>query len=115
MVSLKKGRPSAPYFVDANQTKTMNLFVRPLAPEITAEELTRLFSEFGKVHSAKVIQDPETGKSKGYGFVIMKDRFEAFDAIDNLDMTYFAGSIITVKESRPRTQGSASPSRNRKQ
>src|ERR1700753_3747237 len=78
----------------------MNLFVGNLNPETGASNLRKLFSEFGEIVSAKVIIDNATGMSRGFGFVEMADRFHAFDAIDNLDATFFEGNIISVKEAK---------------
>ncbi len=78
----------------------MNLFVGNLNPETTAAKLRPLFAEFGEVVSAKVIIDNATGMSRGFGFVEMADKFQAFDAIDNIDATYFDGNVISVKEAK---------------
>ena len=78
----------------------MNLFVGNLNPETNAAGLRRLFSEFGEVVSSKVIIDNATGMSRGFGFVEMADKFHSFDAIDNLDATFFEGNIISVKEAK---------------
>lgn len=78
----------------------MNLFVGNLNPETTASSLRKLFSEFGEVVSSKVIMDNATGSSRGFGFVEMADKFHSYDAIDNLDATFFEGNIISVKEAK---------------
>jgi len=78
----------------------MNLFVGNLNPDTVAAHLRPLFSEFGEVVSAKIIIDNATGMSRGFGFVEMADKFHAFDAIDNLDSTFFEGNIISVKEAK---------------
>lgn len=88
----------------------MNLFVGNLSPETTEATLEKLFSEFGEIVSLKIIKDPETGMSKGFGFVEMADKFHAFDAIDNIDMTYVEGQVISVKEAKPKG-GSGGPQR----
>lgn len=78
----------------------MNLFVGNLSPETTEQSLRDLFSEFGTIKSVKVIIDPQTGFPKGFGFVEMEDKFQSYEAIDNLDVTYFLGNIISVKEAK---------------
>jgi RNA recognition motif-containing protein len=78
----------------------MNLFVGNLSPETNEQSLRDLFSEFGAISSVKIIIDPQTGMPKGFGFVEMEEKFSAFDAIDNLDATYFQGTIISVKEAK---------------
>ncbi len=82
----------------------MNLFVANLHPDTTAEALRVLFSEFGEIVSYKVIFDPSTGASRGFGFVEMADKMKGFDAIDNLDQTFFEGNIISVKEAKQNNQ-----------
>ena len=87
----------------------MNLFCGNLSPETSEEHLRQIFSEFGNILSAKVIIDSATGLPKGFGFVEMEEKYDAYDAIDNLDMTYFMGNIISVKEAKPK----AGPGANR--
>jgi RNA recognition motif-containing protein len=88
----------------------MNLFIGNLSPETTEQSLQKIFSEFGEIVSLKIIKDPETGLSKGFGFVEMADKYHAFDAIDNIDMTYFEGQVISVKEAKPKA-GAGGPQR----
>jgi RNA recognition motif-containing protein len=78
----------------------MNIFVGNLNPDTRAESLRILFSEFGEVLSSKVIIDIPTGMSRGFGFVEMAEKNMALDAIDNLDMSFFEGNIISVKEAK---------------
>lgn len=87
----------------------MNIFVGNLNPDTTVANLRPLFSEFGEVVSAKIIFDNATGMSRGFGFVEMADKFHGYDAIDNLDSTFFEGNIISVKEAKQNnTKGSSS-------
>ncbi len=85
----------------------MNLFVAKLSSATTAQDLEGLFGEFGEVVSAKVIFDKETGNSKGYGFVEMKNDEEAKAAITALNDTEVDGKQIVVKEARPREEHAA--------
>lgn len=78
----------------------MNLFVGNLSPETSESSLRTLFAQFGEVASVKIIIDAATGMPKGFGFVEMTDKFHSYDAVDNLDMTYFEGSVISVKEAK---------------
>ena len=78
----------------------MNLFVGNLSPETSESSLRKLFEQFGEIVSVKIIIDAATGLPKGFGFVEMADKFHSFDAVDNLDMTFFEGSIISVKEAK---------------
>lgn len=80
----------------------MNLFVGNLNPQTSEDSLRTLFSEFGDIVSVKIPIDNETGLPRGFGFVEMADRFESYDAIDNIDGTFFEGQVISVKESKPK-------------
>ena len=62
----------------------MNIYVGYLPDGINDAQLNAKFSEFGKVSSAKVITDRDTGLSKGFGFVEMPDDKEGQQAIDGL-------------------------------
>jgi RNA recognition motif-containing protein len=62
----------------------MNIYVGFLPDDFTDEQLRQKFATFGKVASAKVIMDRETRRSKGFGFVEMKDNYEGQLAIDGL-------------------------------
>ncbi len=84
----------------------MNLFVAKLSPAASGQDLEELFSEFGEVVSAKVIMDKETGNSKGYGFVEMKNDEEARSAMNALNDTEVDGKQIVVKEAKPREEQS---------
>ena len=59
-----------------------NLYVGNLSYAVTDAELNQLFSQFGKVDSARVITDRDTGRSKGFGFVEMGDDAEAEAALE---------------------------------
>ena len=63
----------------------MNIYVGNLDFEVTEKELNKLFSEYGNVESAKIITDKYSGRSKGFGFVIMDDDAEAQNAIKSLN------------------------------
>jgi RNA recognition motif-containing protein len=82
----------------------MNIFVAKLSPRMTDETLESLFSKFGKVDSAKVIMDKETGRSKCYGFVEMPDENEGNEAIAQLNEVEVDESTIVVKQARPREE-----------
>jgi hypothetical protein len=59
----------------------MRLYVGNLAYSVTSQSLEQLFSEFGQVKDATVVQDRDTGRSKGFGFVEMSTDAEAQAAI----------------------------------
>ena len=78
------------------------LYVGNLSYGITSQQLEELFSEYGQVRSAQVVQDRETGRSKGFGFVEMGDATQAQAAIDGLNQKEVDGRALTVNEARPR-------------
>jgi RNA recognition motif-containing protein len=71
----------------------------------TQEDLRELFAQAGTVESASVIEDRETGRSRGFGFVEMATQEEAQAAIEQFNGKEFNGRNLTVNEARPRTEG----------
>lgn len=78
------------------------LYVGNLAYGVSSSELEQLFSQYGTVTSAQVIQDRETGRSKGFGFVEMGSDAEAQAAINGLNEQQHNGRPLAVNEARPR-------------
>lgn len=77
-----------------------NIFVGSLAWGTTSEGLEQAFAQYGVVTSAKVINDRETGRSKGFAFVEMETGGdEAIQALNGSDLD---GRQIVVNEARPR-------------
>ena len=72
------------------------LFVGSLPPTTTEDALQSLFSEFGTVHSLKLVKDMFTGQCKGFGFLEMEGH-EARSAIASLDGRSFEGNLLKVK------------------
>lgn len=83
----------------------MNLFVAGLPYDLDDAELMEIFEKFGKVNSAKVAMDKETGKSRGFGFVDMPNSVEAKDAIENLNDISLGKKPLVVKEAEERSSG----------
>lgn len=80
----------------------MKLYVGNLSYSVTSQGLEELFGEFGQVRSAQVIQDRDTGRSKGFGFVEMESDEEARAAIKSLNEKDHDGRPLTVNEAKPR-------------
>ena len=78
------------------------LYVGNLTYQVDSSHLEQLFSQFGTVQSAQVIQDRDTGRSKGFGFVEMDSEAEAQAAIDGLHDQEHDGRRLTVNEAKPR-------------
>ena len=83
----------------------MNIFVSNLNFKVRSEDLKNLFSQYGEVLSTKVITDKFSGKSRGFGFVEMKNDDDGQRAIAELDQKDFEGRNITVSVAKPRTEG----------
>lgn len=77
------------------------LFVGSLGYSVTQAQLTELFSTAGKVESAAIIIDRETGQSKGFGFVEMSSEAEAEQAIAKFNGYNLDGRALVVNEARP--------------
>lgn len=77
------------------------LFVGGLPYATTDDELQDVFAAHGKVVSAKVITDRETGRSKGFGFVEFETEEEAQAAMKALHDSELGGRRILVNEARP--------------
>lgn len=93
----------------------MNIYVSHLNFSTTSESLQDLFAGYGEVTSANIINDRETGRSRGFGFVEMPNDAEGQKAIDELNGTDFEGRAISVNVARPKTERSSGGgySRNR--
>ncbi len=78
------------------------LYVGNLTYAVTNTDLEQLFGQFGSVQSAQVIQDRDTNRSKGFGFVEMSSDAEAQAAIDALHDQEHDGRRLTVNEAKPR-------------
>ena len=78
------------------------LYVGNLSFHLTSDDLHDFFSRAGTVESAKVIEDRDTGRSRGFGFVEMSSEEEAQSAIEQLNGEDFEGRNIVVNEARPR-------------
>jgi len=80
----------------------MKLYVGNLAFQTSSEDLQQLFGQVGTVQSASVIEDRETGRSRGFGFVEMASKEEGETAISQFNGKEFNGRNLTVNEARPR-------------
>jgi RNA recognition motif-containing protein len=78
------------------------LYVGNLSYNTTGSDLEQLCAAHGNVTSAEVIQDRETGRSKGFGFVQMGSDDEAQGAITALNGRDLDGRNLTVNEAKPR-------------
>ena len=78
------------------------LYVGNLSFRTTSEELRDAFAAVGTVESASVIEDRDTGRSRGFAFVEMATPEEAAAAIEQFNGKDFGGRNLTVNEAKPR-------------
>ncbi|MDQ1522783.1 MAG: hypothetical protein QOE47_707 [Pyrinomonadaceae bacterium] len=81
---------------------SMKLYVGNLSFQTSSDDLQQLFAQAGTVESASVVEDRETGRSRGFGFVEMSSNEEGQKAIEQFNGKEFNGRNLTVNEARPR-------------
>ena len=81
---------------------SMKLYVGNLSFQSSGPDLEELFAAIGAVESATVVEDRETGRSRGFGFVEMANQEDGEKAIAELNGTEFAGREIKANEAKPR-------------
>jgi len=84
------------------------LYCGNLGYNVSSNDLDQMFAAFGTVKSAEVINDRDTGRSKGFGFVEMSTDNEALAAINGINGTEHDGRTLTVNEAKPRAARSGS-------
>ena len=80
----------------------MKLYVGNLSFETSSENLQQLFAEAGTVESSTVVEDRETGRSRGFGFVEMSSKEEGAAAITQFNGKEVNGRALNVNEAKPR-------------
>lgn len=81
----------------------MNIFVGNLTNDVTEEDLTNLFTEYGQVKEVKIIRDMFSQQTKGFGFVEMPGLADAQKAINGINTKEFKGKKLVVNEARPKS------------
>lgn len=82
----------------------MNIYVGNLDFKVDENDLKGIFEDYGTVAEAKIITDKYTGKSKGFGFVVIDDNTIANKAISELNGATLESRALVVNEARPRKQ-----------
>jgi RNA recognition motif-containing protein len=85
----------------------MSIYVGNLNYEVSPEDLSEVFSEYGKVKRVHLPTDRETGRKRGFGFVEMETEAEEDKAIETLDGAEWMGREIKVNKARPRESQSS--------
>ena len=80
---------------------TKRLYFGNLSWDVTDEDLTHAVGQYGKVVSARVVTDRETGRSRGFGFVDVEDG-DAETVISSMNGMNWHGRPLTVNEARER-------------
>ena len=78
----------------------VNIYVGNLNYGVQEDDLKGLFSKYGEVQSAKVIVERDTGRNRGFGFVVMEDEKEAVKAIEGLDGLPFMDRNLRVNRAK---------------
>jgi cold-inducible RNA-binding protein len=81
---------------------SMKLYVGNLSFQTSSEDLQQLFSQAGTVESVSIIEDRETGRSRGFAFVEMASTEEGNAAIQQLNGHDVGGRTLNVNEAKPR-------------
>lgn len=89
------------------------LYVGNLSFNTTTQDLETMFGESGTVESTNIIEDRETGRSRGFGFVEMSSKAEAMSAISALDGKEVDGRSLKVNEAKPQESRGGSGGGNR--
>lgn len=80
----------------------MSIYVGNLSYDVTQEELSAVFAEYGSVKRVQLPTDRETGRMRGFGFVEMSSDDEETAAIDALDGAEWMGRKMRVNKAKPR-------------
>jgi RNA recognition motif-containing protein len=80
----------------------MKLYVGNLAFSTSSQDLQELFGGAGTVESASIVEDRETGRSRGFGFVEMSSKEEGEAAISQFNGKEVGGRALKVNEAKPR-------------
>lgn len=82
----------------------MSIYVGNLSYEVTQEDLSAVFSEYGSVKRVQLPTDRETGRLRGFGFVEMATEAEEDAAIEALDGAEWMGRDLKVNKAKPREE-----------
>jgi len=83
----------------------MSIYVGNLSFQVTEEDITEVFAEYGTVTRVQVPTDRETGRMRGFAFVEMSNESEETAAIEALDGAEWMGRDLKVNKARPREEG----------
>ena len=87
---------------ESKKLMSMKLYVGNLSFETSSNELQTLFAQTGTVESVSLIEDRETGRSRGYGFIEMSTKEEGAAAIEKFNGQELGGRTLKVNEAKQR-------------
>ena len=85
----------------------MSIYVGNLSFDVTPDDLTETFAEYGTVKRVQLPTDRETGRVRGFGFVEMASDAEETAAIEALDGAEWMGRDLKVNKAKPREERSS--------
>ena len=91
---------------------SIKLYVGNLSFQTSSEDLRDLFSQAGTVESASVVEDRDTGRSRGFGFIEMSSKEEGAAAIAKFNGYDLGGRALNVNEAKPREDRGGGGGRN---
>lgn len=94
----KVGRNTAKQSVICGQTMSMKIYVGKMSPGTREGDLRKLFEQYGTVNSVEIVIDRESGRPRGFGFVVMETGGE--EAIENLNGVELDGRALQVTPAR---------------
>src|SRR2546430_617400 len=114
-VNLPRGkdfRVKHPTWGKGRKLMSMKLYVGNLSFDTSSNELQNLFATAGTVESVSLIEDRETGRSRGFGFIEMSTKEEGAAAIQKFNGTDLGGRALNVNEAKPREDRGGGGGRN---
>lgn len=91
----------------------MSVYVGNLSYDVTQEDLTSVFADYGTVKRVQIPTDRETDRPRGFGFVEMSSDAEEDAAIEALDGAEWMGRSLRVNKAKPREDNKRSSSYSR--
>lgn len=91
----------------------MSIYVGNLSYDVTQEDLTKVFADYGTVKRVQLPVDRESGRPRGFGFVEMETEEAEEAAISELDGARWMGRVLKVNKAKPREEGGNNNSNNK--
>ncbi|AFY89388.1 MAG: hypothetical protein CLLPBCKN_000049 [Chroococcidiopsis cubana SAG 39.79] len=91
----------------------MSIYVGNLSYDVTQEDLTKVFADYGTVTRVQLPIDRESGRPRGFGFVEMETEDAEEAAISELDGARWMGRVLKVNKAKPREEGGSRTSNSR--